>query len=393
VAAALVALNCLGPACATAAILEVIDCGDQTPGGGPGQLRTLITAASGGDTIVLPPCRITLTGAAGEDANASGDLDITTDLTLQGAGVGRTVLDGNGLDRVLHVVGGTAVIRDLTISNGKVADGGGGLKITGGNAVTLRRVEIQGNETTGALSAGGGVAAQRPLLIDESIVTGNAAPGGAGGGIAATDQLVVTRSTVSGNTAMMGGGISLDTVPSGPFRLLQSTVSGNHATSAADQGGGLLADGPGTKHVFHSTIVGNRTAQGTGGGMAVVGGPRVQIRASILSANVPASCGPGAAHSGGYNLSDESSCALAGPGDLASGDPLLTPLGAHGGPTPTHALRPGSPAIDQASELGCPAVDQRGVARPQGGELDGEVRCDIGAVERSGSTAARAPGE
>jgi hypothetical protein len=57
-------------------------------------------------------------------------------------------------------------------------------------------------------------------------------------------------------------------------------------------------------------------------------------------------------------------------------DPELSPLGDHGGPTPTHLPLPDSPVLDFAS--GCSAADQRGAPRPAEG-------CDAGAVELSGA--------
>src|ERR1044072_685189 len=70
-----------------ASILVVTDLGDT---GAPGQLRTLINTAASGDTIVVPPGTIVLSGAAGDDANASGDLDIHRTLTVVGAGASLT---------------------------------------------------------------------------------------------------------------------------------------------------------------------------------------------------------------------------------------------------------------------------------------------------------------
>ena len=94
VIAALSALPCQG------AVHTVTDLGDSTPGGAPGQLRRLITDAADGDTIIVPAGVITLTGAAGDDANASGDLDITKNVIIEGAGPDLTIIDevaGDGL--------------------------------------------------------------------------------------------------------------------------------------------------------------------------------------------------------------------------------------------------------------------------------------------------------
>src|SRR5262245_13673865 len=83
-----------------ASVLVVTDFGDT---GAPGQLRTLINAATPGDTIVVPPGTIVLSGAGGEDANASGDLDVHKALTIVGAGSALTTIRTPFTDRVLEV--------------------------------------------------------------------------------------------------------------------------------------------------------------------------------------------------------------------------------------------------------------------------------------------------
>ena len=40
-----------------------------------------------------------------EDGNATGDLDILCSLTISGAGADQSIIDGNQLDRVLHIQG------------------------------------------------------------------------------------------------------------------------------------------------------------------------------------------------------------------------------------------------------------------------------------------------
>ena len=91
-------------------------------------LREAITAANaaGGDkSIYLPGGTYVLDLiGSGEDANATGDLDITDDVTINGAGEGTTIIDGNGTDRVLHVFSSAkVVINDVTIRKGKADDG------------------------------------------------------------------------------------------------------------------------------------------------------------------------------------------------------------------------------------------------------------------------------
>src|ERR1700757_1679811 len=102
--------------------------GDPSPRGcNPGScsLREAVIAANanpGPDTIVIPAMTITLAiGGRGEDAAATGDLDLTDDVTISGAGAGSTIIDGGGLDRVFDVRAGTASISGVTIRNGLTA--------------------------------------------------------------------------------------------------------------------------------------------------------------------------------------------------------------------------------------------------------------------------------
>ena len=60
---------------------------------------------------------------------------------------------------------------------------------------------------------------------------------------------------------------------------------------------------------------------------------------------------------------------------MSNTNPVLGPLGYHGGPVMTLPLLPGSPAIDAGDDAACPPTDARGVPRPFG------AHCDIGAYE------------
>jgi len=114
-------------------------------------------------------------------------------------------------------------------------------------------------------------------------------------------------------------------------------------------------------------------------------------------------CDTGNASSGtpfvsdGYNVYGDNSCPSDGPGDQTSTDPQFAdecpddddavPCVPFGAVLP---LDPDSPAIDAglgingkgvSTELPCDYKDIRGLARPQDGDGDGDVRCDIGAYE------------
>ena len=86
-----------------------------TTDGGAGSLRDAISQANanpGPDTINVPAGTYTLTIAgASEDVNATGDLDVTGPTTIIGAGSGSTIIDANGIDRVMDLQGGPVTLQ------------------------------------------------------------------------------------------------------------------------------------------------------------------------------------------------------------------------------------------------------------------------------------------
>jgi hypothetical protein len=130
-------------------------------------LRSAIMAADakgGSDTIKVPSGTITLTIAgAGEDAGATGDLDIKGKLKISGKSAGTTIIDGNQLDRVFQVRSGKVSVSNLTIQHGRVVGAGGGGILNSGGAVTWSGVQIVSNTSVGVdgvdgLNGGSGAA-------------------------------------------------------------------------------------------------------------------------------------------------------------------------------------------------------------------------------------------
>ena len=339
-------------------------------------LREAIGAANtlaGADIINLPAGIYTLSIAGvGEDANATGDLDITGDLTINGAGNTSSIIDGGAIDRVITVLSGATVFIDaVTIRNGDPGPGFGAAGILNAGTLTLTNSAVTDN--TGD-DFGGGIYNTGTLTLTDSTVSDNTLLGsnasGGGGGIFSQGTSTLTRTTVSGNSTIgRGGGIyNLDLTAT----ITNSTVSGNTALN----GGGIF-NRFGTVHLVSSTISGN-IATDNGGGIWNLGGT-ISLKNTIVSGNTaatPSDDCAGTITSLGHNLAGDASCALLGAGDLNSTDPLLGPLADNGGPTMTHALLLGSPAIDAVPLASCTVVtDQRGVPRPKG------VACDIGAFE------------
>ena len=349
---------------------------------------TLVVVPAGRYRLTIPPAAgEEVTGSAAAVDGAAGDLDITSSVTVKGAGAGRTVLDGAGLDRVLAVGNdGDARISDLTITGGDPSHRGtsqgialGGAILNGGK-ITLDRVALVGNRADG----GGGlfsVPGTSPVVRD-SLIANNRAY--SGGGLRLDAGATITNTTITGNR-LLNLEPANESLPARPFPTLFSIA----VSEGSGWGGGIDNRGGGDVVILNSTITDNHAVKG-GGGLAAGQGyaplsdqaalGTMTLQNTIVAGNT-SEHGERGCHvqdqvirSLGHNLSSDNTCFLTATGDRPSTDPRLGRLAANGGPTWTQALLPGSPAIDGAA--GCPNHDQRGVRRPQG------KRCDIGAYER-----------
>ncbi len=146
----------------------------------------------------------------------------------------------------------------------------------------------------------------------------------------------------------------------GAATLVNCTVS----TNSAEEGGGIFYRGDSA----NDTSLANTIVAGNSGS-----GPDVN----------------GTVHSLGHNLIGDASASSGWvSSDLLGANPLLEPLGNHGGPTQTFALMAGSPAIDAGSasisDVTVPPLDERGAIRGPAG-LNAGTAPDIGAFEDSSS--------
>lgn len=337
-------------------------------------LREAVAAANaspGLDVIPLEPglYRLTREGAD-EDANQSGDLDVTDDLVILGSGAGQTFLHGAQLDRVIHVAPGARLeAQSLGVQGGEAPGAGGGILNEG--ELSLTRVLVSSNDAVGS---GGGIhSAPRAVLeMAQSAVTDN-------------------QSTDPG-AGIFGG-------REGTMRLTNVTISTNR--SQADFGGGVFAGADLDATLRNVTIVHNRAVRRGGGihgeGTALINSQGARFANSILASNAAAEDADCSGHVGslGWNLLGiGAGCASFGPAknDLvgtaaAPLDPLLG-LPVLEGPTPVRPPLAGSPALDAgnpapvgSAAAACAPVDQRGEPRPGG------PRCDIGAYEQTATCA------
>lgn len=233
-------------------------------------LRGAIIAANvavGTDTIVLSAATYDLTVAGEhEDLSATGDLDITDDIIIQGAGSDLTIIDGGGLDRVLHVPAFyiTLEIADLTIRNGRAESNGGGGGLRGNHiALTMTNVVVKENEAHNEgtyTGAGGGLYLQNgSASLTNCTICDNFSEESGGGGILANNltTFTVEQSTICRND---GGGIL---VIYGVATITDTVFDGNIATTTYG-GAGLMLNRAGTVVVTRCDFVNNRAAFGAG---------------------------------------------------------------------------------------------------------------------------------
>src|SRR5262249_9189945 len=94
-------------------------------------LREAVTRSNdrpGPDSIILPAgvFKIAVDGA-NEDANATGDFDVTDAVTIRGAGAGLTVIDAQQKDRLFELIGSINVrFASVTLRHGAAPVNGGG---------------------------------------------------------------------------------------------------------------------------------------------------------------------------------------------------------------------------------------------------------------------------
>jgi CSLREA domain-containing protein len=200
------------------ALVTVTSTGD---GGGscPGVSCTLraAIAAAAIDTIQFGA------GVVGTITLTSGELLLSTNLTITGPGTSQLAISGNNASRVMQVADGVTVsISGLTIRNGNDNTLGGGGIFNQGGTVTVSSSTFSGNSA----DVGGGI-------FNNS------------------GTVMVNSSTFSGNRATNGGGIYNDGIPQFLDMRLSSTIIANSpsggncfvAGGITSQGDNISSDG------------------------------------------------------------------------------------------------------------------------------------------------------
>ncbi len=391
-------------AAAVEAAGTVNDFGDSLEADGKCTLREAIANANANSQvhtdcpvtteITLPSGTYTLSlSGADEDANLTGDLDITRSVTLRGASLEKTVIQagdsaGSGIDRVLHVPDDTSNVnlslQALTLRYGKTTEGyGGGIAFDSSDAtLSLDQVNIANNSA----QRGGGIYVNNGILeIAWSRIADNKATtesGNGGGGINCTAYctLSLLNSTVVNNeSGQFGGAIITETAT-----IQNTTISSNNALA----GGGIMdtTNQVGTISLTNVTLYGNESLISEYPGGLMLYKSNAEIQNSLLAGNTSSGAysnagnwnqGSGVLTSLGHNLSDTSEW-VAADFDLLSKDLsseiALQALANNEGTTLNHLPYANSLALDAANTCATD-YDQRGQIRTYG------ANCDIGAVE------------
>lgn len=286
-----------------------VDAVDDNPGDGVCHtaantctLRAAIQEANawpGPDVIRLPAnvYTLTITGADEEKA-ATGDLDISDDLSITGADKTTTIIDGNNSDRVFDIVSAdiNVTISNVTVQNGQLASSSEtGAGINNRGLLTINDSVINQNKfSTVSGGGGGGIASvQGALIVNHTAITNNTASGFAGvqlnlGSMTISDSLIksngsqgsgggvgifngnatIINTTISSNTGGNPGGQGGGINNGGHLTLVGSTIDNNTVA----QGGGIVIIGTGTLIAVNSTITKNTAQAGTGGGILDLSG-------------------------------------------------------------------------------------------------------------------------
>lgn len=346
-AASLLALAIPGVACA-ANIKVTTTADERTPGVSNGcSLREAISAAndnntgpggdctagdiSGSDTITLPASTTPykLTDAGVDNANADGDLDVSTSIVFVGAGQTKTVIDGGQVDRVFDISNGTIEMRDLTIQNGKAPDGSPGT--LGTDAAAGSGADSTGGDGTDGAS-GGGIRLVGDLTLTRVTLSGNAAgDGGIGGdggagGSASSGAGGASQGGLGGNGGS-GGAVAL---LGGHLNIIDSTLTANSAGAGGDGGtGGTGGDGAsGASAGRGGGSTGGQGGAGGAGGALFHAGDTLTLTRSRVTGNVAGTGGSGG-EGGNGGTGGAGTASPGGEGGFAGGG--LGRLGGDGG--------------------------------------------------------------
>ena len=257
-----------------------------------------LTIPAGPEANPFLSCPAQPPGPSSCPTNRTGDLDIRTNVIVNGIGAADSVIDGANINRIFDVhAGGRLWLQDMTLQNGK-ADF---------DSATF-------HEHGAAIHNHGRLDLDRVAVINSSSTSPSHAWGG--GGITNAGEAQLANVTIARNsTDAQGGGIE----NRGELRTLNVTITENSAPPK--RGGGIFfATAPGVKMITADAIVAlNRAGQGLLGQQKII--------------------------SSGANFGSDSTCKFPGHADRRKGKPYFDPNAF--GPPLFYPLLPKSWAVDR----------------------------------------------
>lgn len=324
------------------------------------------TAGSGSDLILLPSGIGVILARAGrdEDANATGDLDITGTLEIRTAlANNRAAISGSGLDRVFDVRPAALLqMSRITLANG---DPTVFPNPRGGGLLRLASAGLIGSELEfrdGFADAGGAIAQSGGTLsLNQSLFHRNRSSGKGGAiEVSAAADLTLRSSTLSENAAGSSGG-AIALTGADVVLLNNVTIADNVAATLTNgAAGGLYVESAAAVGAHNSVIAGNSAR---GGVNANCFGELDAVAYSLVE---------------GASTSVGAACHIGTATALVTGPALLLPLADYGGPTLSMHPSLDSPlrnAGNTGAGVNCHSLDQRGETRTGA--------CDVGAIEFS----------
>ena len=193
-------------------------------------------------------------------APATLDLSSPTDLIIQGAGAGQTIIDASNLDNQIFNVdpGASLTLDGITLENGTTTSLGGGIDNAG--ALTINDSAIEDNR---AGIGGGGIDNTGALTLSNSLMSDDTS--GGGGGIYNSGSLTISGSTIQDCVAAGYAG-AIFSGGKGSLTLDNSVLTGDSVTSGgSDSGGAINYDSTGLLDIEDSTLSNDHVVGGGGG--------------------------------------------------------------------------------------------------------------------------------
>lgn len=276
-------------------------------------------ASTGTNDIFIPNNEYLITlDESSENGCVSGDLDITSDLVIVGESTRETIINGDSLDRVFHVLqGATVTIQQIEIHQGFVFAENGGAILNQG-VLTLFQVGIRNSMSEGSSQGaqsggmGGAIANEGLVTIENTTINDCMALGGNGG-----NGIAPGGGSGGGGGGGFGGGIYNTTTGEGV--MINSTISGNIATGGLGgngthhQGSGVVSS-PGGNGGGNGGIAGGQNGNGGTGNWGGGGGGGGSLSGAGGNGGFGGGGGGGGANSWGGNSG------LSGDGGFYGGD-------------------------------------------------------------------------